>query len=338
MNDKALRKSIEINVPTLLIGHTGTGKTTMVRELAKEYGKTLHRFSITGDTTVDDFVGKFNLVDGNTKWTDGILLNAMKNGDWIVVDEINAANSDILFVLHSLLDDDRFITLAQHDNSIVRPHEDFRIFATMNPTEDYAGTKELNTALLNRFAVVLHVDYAPNEDEIVIDQTGVSKQTATKLVIVAKALRAKDIIISTRDLVNIGKLVKSGFKVVDAIQISFISKVNAYDAEVATQTISHALKVEVLMKKAEVNSFDVRVISDRLNQVIHESEIRREEIARRVRNVEQKEQDFRTDTARIDKELSAKYEKKFKSIKEDVRKELHEEFMQDIVNQFVKGK
>lgn len=338
MNDKALRKSIEINVPTLLIGHTGTGKTTMVRNLAQEYGKTLHRFSITGDTTVDDFVGKFNLIDGNTVWTDGILLTAMKKGDWIVVDEINAANSDILFVLHSLLDDDRFITLTQHDNSVIRPHEDFRIFATMNPTEDYAGTKELNMALLNRFAVVLHVDYAENEGEIVIDQTGVTKQTASKLVTVAKALRSNNIIMSTRDLVNIGKLVKSGFKVADAIQISFLSKVGAYDAEVAAQTISQALKIEMLMKKAQVKSFDVKDITRRLNQVVTENDnaLRRIRVEREELYIKVKQ--FRADTEKIDKELTQKYDKKFKEIENDVREKLHKEFMTDIVSSLTKGK
>jgi MoxR-like ATPase len=211
-----LRVAVTHDLPALLVGETGTGKTSLVRELAATDGKVYTRFSITGETTVDDFVGKYVLKNGETIWQDGILLTAVKGGHYLVVDEINAALPEILFVLHSLLDDDKYVIVPQKDNSLVKPHASFRFFATMNPVDEYAGTKELNKAFMSRFAMVLEVKY-PNrktEVEIVTSRTGVDISTANKMVDVAIGIRrakSTDKIFytfSTRDLIYWGKLVE----------------------------------------------------------------------------------------------------------------------------------
>jgi MoxR-like ATPase len=210
-----LTVAVEDDLPTLLVGETGTGKTSLVRELAEEQKKIYTRFSITGETTVDDFVGKYVLKDGNTIWQDGILLSAVKKGHYLVVDEINAALPEILFVLHSLLDDDKYVIVPQKDNSKVSPHKDFRFFATMNPVDEYAGTKELNKAFHSRFAMVISVDYPARDVEIkvLMERTGVVAKEAQKMVDVAVGIRrAKKeeklfYTLSTRDLIYWGKLV-----------------------------------------------------------------------------------------------------------------------------------
>lgn len=209
-----LEVACEDNLPALLVGETGTGKTSMVRELAENHKKTYSRFSITGETTVDDFVGKYILKNGETVWQDGALLTAAKKGHYLVVDEINAALPEILFVLHSLLDDDKYIMVPQKDNSIIRPHKDFRFFATMNPVDEYAGTKELNKAFHSRFAMVLEVKYPDRQTEVQIltENTSVKKDMAQKMVDVAVGVRqAKQAeklfyTLSTRDLIYWGKL------------------------------------------------------------------------------------------------------------------------------------
>lgn len=214
----ALRSNIENSGASLLIGETGTGKTSIVNEIAKEQGIELVRVSVNGSTGVEEIIGKWLVREGTTFWNDGLLIDAMKNGKWIVFDEINSALPEILFTLHSLLDDDRKVTLVEKNGEVVRPHKDFRFFATMNPPEEYAGTKELNKALLSRFDVVLYVDLVPLliEAHAIKEQVGLSLRDSLSLVALANKLREykhDDVIFyfcSTRDLIQCGKLWRSG--------------------------------------------------------------------------------------------------------------------------------
>ena len=156
--DGALEKvmwAVAHNLPVLLIGETGVGKTLLIRHLAHETHNGLRRVNLNGMTTVDEFVGKLMINDSGTYWSNGVLVQAMEAGDWLLIDEINACLPEIAFCLHSLLDDDRMIVLTEYDGRTIRPHSNFRLFATMNPSEDrkYGGTKPLNEALLARFRV-----------------------------------------------------------------------------------------------------------------------------------------------------------------------------------------
>jgi hypothetical protein len=232
-----------------------TGKTSLVRELASMFKKPYTRFSITGETTVDDFVGKYILKKGETVWQDGILLTAIKQGHYLVVDEVNAALPEILFVLHSLLDDDKYVIVPQKDNSIVKPHKDFRFFATMNPVDEYAGTKDLNKAFQSRFAMVLNVEY-PSRDvevDILIERTLTDRSVAQKMVDVAIGMRrAKNedkifYTFSTRDLLYWGKL-HTRIGLHPAFNVTVRNKGSSDDTEVIekiyTQVFSDYQKAE----------------------------------------------------------------------------------------------
>lgn len=240
-NKSVIELAIEHNLPVLLIGETGTGKTSLIREQAINRSKTLTRFSITGETTVDEFVGKYELENGNTVWKDGVLLDAMKSGKWLVADEVNVALPEILFVLHSLLDDDRMVTVSNHLGEVVKPHEDFRFFATMNPPEEYAGTKELNKAFQSRFSIVLQVHYPEPEIEakILVDKAGIESDEAIRMVDVANGLRKakKDDKIfytcSTRDLLHWADVRAKGLDPKDAFKVSVLNKTGQDQAVVA---------------------------------------------------------------------------------------------------------
>lgn len=227
-----LEKCVEMKEPALLIGETGVGKTTVVRELAKDREKTLVRISLNGSTGVEEILGKWLADKGTTIWQDGILLSAMKAGHWVVMDEINAALPEILFTLHSLLDDDRSVVLAEKDNEVVKPHEEFRFFSTMNPPEDYAGTKDLNKALISRFTAILNIHPLKDVDEtsLLTDMYGVPADISYRLVDMANKLRKakqEDKIFyfcSTRDLVQAGKLLGAGLDLNLAVAASVINK------------------------------------------------------------------------------------------------------------------
>jgi cobaltochelatase CobS len=258
VNKSILEVAIKKDLPILLIGETGTGKTSIIREAALARKQDWVRFSITGETTVDEFVGKYELENGQTVWKDGVLLDAMKTGKWLIADEINVALPEILFVLHSLLDDDKMVTVSQHTGEVVKPHKDFRFFATMNPTDEYAGTKELNKAFQSRFSIVLQLHYPPAavEAKIVSDKTGVALEDATKMADVAVALRkakADEKIFytcSTRDLLHWGNLCD----VLDpgeAFRVSILNKSNG-DAKAILEIYTLIIKRYITLEQPGV--------------------------------------------------------------------------------------
>lgn len=231
---KHLKIAIKQDMPVLLVGDTGTGKTSIVRQLAQEAGHSWSRFNLTGETTVDEFVGKWTLQDGNTVWQDGILLQAMRKGQWLVVDEINVALPEILFVLHSLLDDDKFVVVPQKDGEVVKPHASFRFFGTMNPVDEYAGTKDLNKAFKSRFNMIINMEYPEREieTEIVRQKCDISEEQARTIVdvgVMARQLKKEDKIFytcSTRDLIQWGHLVRGGLDLETAFNLSIVGKAN----------------------------------------------------------------------------------------------------------------
>lgn len=240
---KMLAVAAKRNYPALLVAETGTGKTSIIQDLADQADKPWVRFNLTGDTTVDEFVGKYTLRAGETVWEDGILIQAMKNGHWLIVDEINVALPEILFALHSLLDDDRFVVVANHRGEVVRPHEDFRFFATMNPVEEYAGTKELNKAFQSRFTMIITLVWPGKKDEIkiVTQHTGIGSLTAAKIVDVASLIRrAKQdnkifYTCSTRDLIHWAKLIDD-LDVEKGFNLAVLNKAPQADRKILIET------------------------------------------------------------------------------------------------------
>jgi nitric oxide reductase NorQ protein len=191
--------------PLLIIGDSGVGKTAFVHHFAYKKGLPLMRHNLNGGSKVDDFVGQWTPTkEGGFKWEDGVLTTFVRNGGVFVVDEINSASAEMLFFLHSLLDDDRKIVLVQKDGEVIKAHKDFFFISTMNP--DYEGTKPLNQALQDRF-VIMKFDY----------DTKIEKQLIKnhKLLVFAdkirKLYRAGEITtsLSTRALIDYEKFLPS---------------------------------------------------------------------------------------------------------------------------------
>lgn len=228
---QGLETCIALNESALLIGETGTGKTTLVNELAKQKGKVLHRVSVNGSMGVDEILGKWLAKDGSTYWIDGILTAAVRKGEWVIFDEMNALLPEMGFALHSLLDDAKTITLAEKDGELIPAHPEFRFFGSMNPSDEYAGTKEVNMALMSRFGGVFYIEVFPTHHELqVLTRNGVEEGHATKLVNLANQLRQMrekgDLFtfISTRDIIQAGKLATSGLNLALAVEFAVMNK------------------------------------------------------------------------------------------------------------------
>lgn len=230
---------IRDNLPVLLMGESGTGKTSAIRHLAQETKHGLRRINLNGGTTADELVGRLLINEKGTYWIDGILTEAMRNGEWVVLDEINAALPEVLFVLQSIMDDDGYLVLNEKDDKeIVRKHPDFRLFATCNPPE-YAGTKEMNQALLSRFAICINAEFPPQAKELDIIENHLGNaiarsEFAIKLVGLAKETRnAKEVgkadyAINTRDILNALRLGEF-MDPFDALAHAFANKLDKTD-------------------------------------------------------------------------------------------------------------
>lgn len=252
---------LNFRMPTLFIGETGVGKTSIGRYIASVTQNGFVRVNHNGSTAIEDIVGRYIAVNGQTVWVDGALTKAMKEGMIYFADEINAAPAEINFVYHQVLDDDGRLTLVEKDHEVVKAHPNFRFMAGMNPPTDYAGTKELNRALLSRFAVI-NVDYPDpkTEEAIIMERTKVNAETAERMVAFAGQLRSSHqkgtmrYAISTRDLIMWGQLYQVYNLFVPSMEMAVLNKIDDEDEIKAVKDIVGLTLAEYDAKKSGTNA------------------------------------------------------------------------------------
>ncbi|KAF4587825.1 Midasin [Ophiocordyceps camponoti-floridani] len=150
--------------PILIQGPTSAGKTSMIEYLANFSGNTFVRINNHEHTDLQEYLGTYvSGPDGQLRFQEGLLVQAMRKGYWIVLDELNLAPTEVLEALNRLLDDNRELLIPE-TQEVVRPHDNFILFATQNPPGLYGGRKVLSRAFRNRF-LELHFDDIP-EDEL----------------------------------------------------------------------------------------------------------------------------------------------------------------------------
>lgn len=199
--------------PVLLEGPTSAGKTTLIEYLAARCGHRVVRINNHEHTDVQEYTGSYaSDENGSLTFRDGILVKALRKGHWVILDELNLAPSEVLEALNRLLDDNRELYLAEI-NETVKPHQNFRLFATQNPCGAYGGRKPLSRAFRNRF-VEIHMGDIPADDMVTIleQRCGCPSTHAKLLVNIMTSLRqrrskhgvflGKDGLITPRDLLR----------------------------------------------------------------------------------------------------------------------------------------
>ena len=102
-------------------------------------------------TDLQEYLGSYVTdTSGKLVFQEGALVQAVRRGHWIILDELNLAPSDVLEALNRLLDSNRELFIPE-TMEIVKPHPNFLLFATQNPAGAYGGRKELSRAFRNRF-------------------------------------------------------------------------------------------------------------------------------------------------------------------------------------------
>ncbi len=213
-------------LPVLLTGEAGSGKNQSIFCLASRLRRPVIRINCSGDLRTSSLLGRMAPTeDGHFRWQDGMITQAIRDGYWLVLDEINALEADILFSLHGLIDESR-ISVA-NNSEVIDAHPGFRLFATMNPSR-YFATKPLNQALLDRMAVV-EVEFDPEIDAHLLKRLSLPADDETSFLKLVDSIRdaCKDGQISQnfghRTMDNVTRLAPL-FGLDRALDIAFTSK------------------------------------------------------------------------------------------------------------------
>ncbi len=228
--------------PTFITGLSGNGKTFSVEQACAQLGRELIRVNITIETDEDDLIGGFRLVNGETAWHNGPVIEALERGAILLLDEIDLASNKIL-CLQSVLEGKG--VFLKKIGRFVQPAPGFNVVATANTkgkgSDDgrFIGTNVLNEAFLERFPVTLEQSYpAPSVEQKILEgialNLGVEDRNFCKrLVDWADIIRKTffdggiEEIISTRRLVHIIRAYSIFNDKAKAIQVC----VNRFDDE-----------------------------------------------------------------------------------------------------------
>jgi len=260
-NFNDIKKIIESRLfyPTFITGLSGNGKTFSVEQACAQLKRELIRVNITIETDEDDLIGGFRLVDGNTVWHNGPVVEALERGAVLLLDEIDLASNKIL-CLQSVLEGKG--VFLKKIGRFVKPAAGFNVVATANTkgkgSDDgrFIGTNVLNEAFLERFPVTFEQSYPvpATEQKILsavasslnIDDSDFCKRLVDWADIIRKTFYDGGIeeIISTRRLVHIIRAYSIFGDKAKAIQVC----VNRFDDETKQAFLELYDKVDVDFK------------------------------------------------------------------------------------------
>lgn len=150
-------------LPVLIQGNTSVGKTSLIKYIADLTGNKCVRINNHEHTDLEEYIGRHVLdQEGRLVYQEGILVKAMRDGHWIILDELNLAPSELLEALNRVLDDNREIYIPE-TKLTVRANPSFMLFATQNPPESYSGRKLLSRAFRSRF-IEINFDEIPHDE------------------------------------------------------------------------------------------------------------------------------------------------------------------------------
>ncbi len=163
------------NRRVMIQGYHGTGKSTHIEQVAARLNWPCVRINLDSHVSRVDLIGKDTIVlkEGKqiTEWKEGLLPWALQHPVALVFDEYDAGRPDVMFVIQRVLEAEGKLTLLDQ-NRIIRPHPAFRLFSTANTiglgdtTGLYHGTQAINQGQIDRWNIVVTLNYLPHDDEM----------------------------------------------------------------------------------------------------------------------------------------------------------------------------
>lgn len=214
-------------LPLMIKGPTGCGKSRFVESMAQKLGRPLVQVSCHDETSASDLMGRYLLKGGETIWQDGPVTRAVRMGAILYLDEIAEAREDVIVILHSLSDHRRELYLDRTGET-VKASKEFMLVVSFNPGYQ-KSLKELKPSTRQRFVGLdFNIPIEPIETRIIARESGVNEKDALKLVQFANKVRQLRHLgmtetVSTRLLVDAGKLIKGGIGPRKACRVAVVS-------------------------------------------------------------------------------------------------------------------
>jgi cobaltochelatase CobS len=165
------------NRRVMIQGYHGTGKSTHIEQVASRLNWPCVRVNLDSHISRIDLIGKDAIVleEGQqvTKFNEGVLPWALQNPVALVFDEYDAGRPDVMFVIQRVLEVEGKLTLLDQ-NKVISPNPNFRLFATANTvglgdtTGLYHGTQQINQGQMDRWSLVVTLNYLPHPQEVKI--------------------------------------------------------------------------------------------------------------------------------------------------------------------------
>ncbi len=233
---EVFERAFEQQIPLLLKGPTGCGKSRLVEHMAARLGRPLITVACHDETSAVDLTGRYLLQGGETIWQDGPVTRAVRQGAILYLDEFAEARSDVVVVIHPLSDHRRSLYVERHDEQI-EAEPGFMLVVSFNPGYQ-RGLKELKPSTRQRFlAIGLDYPSADVECEILMGETGIDRTLATRLVRLGGKLREVEPLglaeaPSTRLLVHAARIIAAGLPPRAACQAAIVESLTD-DREIA---------------------------------------------------------------------------------------------------------
>ena len=255
--------------PIFVTGLSGNGKTLMIEQVHAKLKKELIRVNITIETDEDDLLGGFRLVNGETKFVPGPVIEAMERGCTLLLDECDLGSNKLLALQPVLEGHGVYLKKV---NKWVKPAKGFNVMATANTkgkgsdSGQFIGTNILNEAFLERFAVTFEQPYATaaTEKKIVVNSMKkygeVDEEFAGNLVTWAEVIRKTfydggvDEVISTRRLDHIVKAYAIFGEKMEAIELC----VARFDDDTKESFLDLYTKIDAGVITSEENAEEVK--------------------------------------------------------------------------------
>ncbi len=243
----AILAGFKHNRRVMITGYHGTGKSTHIEQVAARLNWPCVRVNLDSHISRIDLIGRDAIVlrDGKqvTEFQEGILPWALQHNVALVFDEYDAGRPDVMFVIQRVLEVQGKLTLLDQ-NRVIHPHPAFRLFATANTiglgdtSGLYHGTQQINQGQMDRWSIVVNLNYLPHDEEVDIvlakvksfAETPEGRETVSQMVRVADLTRNAFIqgdlstVMSPRTVITWAQNAEIFGDVGFAFQVSFLNK------------------------------------------------------------------------------------------------------------------